>query len=144
MSSAPDYRSERLLTPAMLAVMAAQFLSAFADNALLIGAILLVKSITHSDQLVPWLQASFVLPFILLAALVGPFADNLAKVWGTHTAKFGVFYEWIRNAQPANGNTNGQIILSNWGSNTSGSPRTHAAAWMHRFGSKVTAICSVS
>jgi hypothetical protein len=49
------------------------------------------------------------------------FANNLAKVWGTHTAKFGVFYEWIRNTQPANGNTNGQIILSNTGSNTSGS-----------------------
>lgn len=49
------------------------------------------------------------------------FSDNLTKVWGTHTAKFGVFYEWIRNAQPANGNTNGQIILSNWGGNSSGS-----------------------
>jgi len=48
-------------------------------------------------------------------------SDNLSKVWGTHTAKFGAFYEWIRNAQPANGNTNGQIILSNWGGNTSGS-----------------------
>lgn len=48
-------------------------------------------------------------------------ADNVSKVWGTHTAKFGAFYEWIRNTQPANGNTNGQMILSNWGSNTSGS-----------------------
>ncbi len=48
-------------------------------------------------------------------------SDNLSKVWGTHTAKFGAFYEWIRNAQPANGNTNGQAIFSNWGGNTSGS-----------------------
>jgi hypothetical protein len=48
-------------------------------------------------------------------------SDNVSKVWGTHTAKFGFFYEWIRNAQPANGNTNGQAIFSNWGGNTSGS-----------------------
>ncbi|MBS1875704.1 MAG: carboxypeptidase regulatory-like domain-containing protein [Acidobacteria bacterium] len=48
-------------------------------------------------------------------------SDDLSKVWGTHTSKFGFFYEWIRNAQPANGNTNGQAIFSNWGSNTSGS-----------------------
>ncbi len=49
-------------------------------------------------------------------------SDDLSKVWGTHTAKFGAFYEWIRNVQPASGNTNGQMILSNWGANTSGSP----------------------
>ena len=48
-------------------------------------------------------------------------SNNLSKVWGTHTAKFGVFYEYIRNNQPANGNTNGQAIFSNWGGNTSGS-----------------------
>ncbi len=48
-------------------------------------------------------------------------SDNLSKVWGTHTSKFGFYYEWIRNSQPANGNTNGQMILSNWGGNTSGS-----------------------
>ena len=47
--------------------------------------------------------------------------DDLSKVWGTHTAKFGFYYEWIRNVQPASGNTNGQAIFSNWGGNTSGS-----------------------
>lgn len=71
--------NERLLTPAMLAVLVAQFLSALADNALLIAAIGLVKLLAGDDQLVPWLQASFVLPFIVLAALVGPFADTLPK-----------------------------------------------------------------
>lgn len=49
------------------------------------------------------------------------FSDNITKVWGTHTAKFGGFYEFIINSQPGNGNTNGQAIFSNWGSNTSGS-----------------------
>lgn len=48
-------------------------------------------------------------------------SDDISKVWGTHTAKFGFFYEWIRNAQPANGNTNGQAILANSASNSSGS-----------------------
>ncbi|MBV9441203.1 MAG: carboxypeptidase regulatory-like domain-containing protein, partial [Acidobacteriaceae bacterium] len=34
-------------------------------------------------------------------------SDTLTKVIGTHTAKAGFFYEWIRNAQPANNYTNG-------------------------------------
>jgi hypothetical protein len=37
------------------------------------------------------------------------FSDIVAKVWGSHTVKAGFFYEWIRNAQPANGNTNGYL-----------------------------------
>jgi hypothetical protein len=43
------------------------------------------------------------------------FSDTLTKVWGTHTLKAGFFYEWIRNAQPANNNTNGymQFVPSN-------------------------------
>jgi hypothetical protein len=36
-------------------------------------------------------------------------SDSLTKVWGTHTFKLGFFYEWIRNAQPANNNTNGYL-----------------------------------
>jgi hypothetical protein len=36
-------------------------------------------------------------------------SDTLTKVWGTHTFKAGFFYEWIRNAQPANNNTNGYL-----------------------------------
>ena len=36
-------------------------------------------------------------------------SDTLTKVWGTHTVKAGFFYEWIRNAQPANNNTNGYM-----------------------------------
>jgi hypothetical protein len=36
-------------------------------------------------------------------------SDTLTKVWGTHTFKTGFFYEWIRNAQPANNNTNGYM-----------------------------------
>ncbi len=36
-------------------------------------------------------------------------SDTLTKVFGTHTIKAGFFYEWIRNAQPANNNTNGYM-----------------------------------
>jgi hypothetical protein len=35
-------------------------------------------------------------------------SDTLTKVWGRHTLKGGFFWEWIRNAQPANNDTNGQ------------------------------------
>ena len=35
--------------------------------------------------------------------------DTLTKVWGKHTIKGGFFWEWIRNAQPANNDTNGQL-----------------------------------
>ena len=35
--------------------------------------------------------------------------DTLTKVWGKHTLKGGFFWEWIRNAQPANNDTNGQL-----------------------------------
>lgn len=36
-------------------------------------------------------------------------SDTVTKVWGTHTVKAGFFWEWIRNAQPANNDTNGQL-----------------------------------
>jgi hypothetical protein len=36
-------------------------------------------------------------------------SDTVAKVLGTHTVKGGFFWEWIRNAQPANNNTNGEL-----------------------------------
>jgi hypothetical protein len=42
-------------------------------------------------------------------------SDTITKVIKTHTVKAGFFYEWIRNAQPANNNTNGymQFLPSN-------------------------------
>jgi hypothetical protein len=36
-------------------------------------------------------------------------SEELTKVWGRHTFKGGFFYEWIRNAQPANNDTNGYL-----------------------------------
>jgi hypothetical protein len=40
-------------------------------------------------------------------------SDTLTKVISTHTLKAGFFYEWIRNAQPANNFTNGEALVSN-------------------------------
>ena len=48
------------------------------------------------------------------------FSDTVSKVWSTHTVKAGVFWEWIRNAQPANNNTNGNISVSKNNSNSLG------------------------
>lgn len=47
-------------------------------------------------------------------------ADNLSKVWGTHTAKFGFYWERTSNNQPSNNQANGELILSNWGGLTTG------------------------
>jgi hypothetical protein len=47
-------------------------------------------------------------------------ADNLVKVWGTHTSKFGFYWERTWNSQPGNGPVNGVAVFSNWGSNGSG------------------------
>lgn len=48
-------------------------------------------------------------------------SNNVSKVWGTHTAKFGFFWEYIINTQPGNGYTNGLSIFSNWGNGSTGS-----------------------
>ena len=40
-------------------------------------------------------------------------SDTVTKVIKNHTLKAGFFYEWIRNAQPANNNTNGELLVSN-------------------------------
>src|SRR5205085_9821333 len=48
------------------------------------------------------------------------FADNLTKVQGAHTIKFGAYYEYVINNQPANLNTNGQAQTSTWHDSSSG------------------------
>ena len=48
------------------------------------------------------------------------FSDNLAKVWGTHTMKFGFYYEWVKNQQPSSNNVNGQMQYANWGQGSTG------------------------
>jgi LPLT family lysophospholipid transporter-like MFS transporter len=63
----------------MMAVMVAQFLSAAADNALLFGALALVRLEHYPAWTEPLLQEFFVGAFIILAPFAGPFADALPK-----------------------------------------------------------------
>src|SRR3954468_14649702 len=60
-------------------IMAAQFLSSLADNALLFVAIDLLITMKAPASLTPLLKLSFVLFYVLLAAFVGAFADALPK-----------------------------------------------------------------
>ena len=48
------------------------------------------------------------------------FGDNLGKVTGTHSLKFGGYYEHVINKQPNSGNSNGVIIPANWASKDTG------------------------
>lgn len=72
-------QNSSLFSRAMIAVLAAQFLSALADNALLFAAIAVLKSKHAPEWQMPMLQEAFVLAFILLAPFVGPFADAIPK-----------------------------------------------------------------
>lgn len=60
-------------------ILAAQFFSALADNALLFAAIALLTTLDAPDWQTPVLQQGFVFAFIVLAPFVGPFADALPK-----------------------------------------------------------------
>jgi len=48
------------------------------------------------------------------------FSDNLSKVWGTHTAKFGFYYQWTKNQQPSDSYVNGELQYANWGQGSTG------------------------
>ena len=60
-------------------IMAAQFLSSLADNALLIAAIALLASLGAPEWQTPLLKLFFVVSYVLLAAWVGIFADSMPK-----------------------------------------------------------------
>ena len=68
-----------LLSRGMMAVIAAQFLSAFGDNALLFATLALLKAEFYPDWSQPVLQMVFVGAYILFAPFVGQIADSFAK-----------------------------------------------------------------
>jgi hypothetical protein len=49
-------------------------------------------------------------------------SDTLTKVVGTHTIKAGFYWEYIRNAQPANNNTNGELQFNAGAATSLGNP----------------------
>jgi MFS transporter, LPLT family, lysophospholipid transporter len=67
------------LNRAFYTILLAQFLSALADNALLFAAIGLLVFSSAPEWYSPLLQTVFVIAYIVLAPLVGPFADALPK-----------------------------------------------------------------
>ncbi|MFN3716300.1 MAG: lysophospholipid transporter LplT [Thiobacillus sp.] len=72
-------------------ILLAQFLSALADNALLFAAIGLLIFLAAPEWHSPLLQTVFVIAYIVLAPLVGPFADALPKgrvMFIANTVKF--------------------------------------------------------
>jgi LPLT family lysophospholipid transporter-like MFS transporter len=60
-------------------LLGAQFLTAFADNAILFTAIAMLLEGSRGAWYVPALQASFLVAFVALAPWVGPFADRRPK-----------------------------------------------------------------
>lgn len=70
---------ERLFSRSMMAVIAAQFLSAFGDNALLFATLAVLKQQVYPDWSQPVLQMVFVATYIILAPFVGQAADSFAK-----------------------------------------------------------------
>jgi len=67
------------MTLGFFTILAAQFFSALADNALLFAAIALLSDLHAPAWQTPVLQMYFVFSYIVLAPFVGPFADALPK-----------------------------------------------------------------
>ncbi len=74
-----DWKGSAWMKPGFYTIMAAQFLSSLADNALLIAAIALLNEAHSADWLIPFLKLVFVVSYVLLAPFVGAFADAIPK-----------------------------------------------------------------
>jgi MFS transporter, LPLT family, lysophospholipid transporter len=60
-------------------IMAAQFFSSLADSALLVAAIQMLRDLDSPAWMTPALKQCFVISYVLLAPLVGAFADSMPK-----------------------------------------------------------------
>src|SRR3974390_2007400 len=87
-------------------IIAAQFFSSLADNALLVAAIALLFELDGPEWMTPLLKFFFVVSYVLLAAVVGAFADAFPKgrvMFITNTIKIlgcGLmfFYDYVTPA----------------------------------------------
>ncbi|MCB1929618.1 MAG: lysophospholipid transporter LplT, partial [Rhodocyclaceae bacterium] len=84
-------------------IMAAQFFSALADNALLIAAIALLRDMQAPAEQEPLLKLFFTISYVALAAFVGAFADSMPK-WRvmliSNTVKIGGCLMMLFGAHP--------------------------------------------
>jgi MFS transporter, LPLT family, lysophospholipid transporter len=69
----------RFMPPSFHRIVIAQFLSALADNALLIVAIALLQRTGQPAWWVPLLRFFFIIPYVVLAPFVGALADAVPK-----------------------------------------------------------------
>jgi LPLT family lysophospholipid transporter-like MFS transporter len=60
-------------------IMAAQFFSSLADNALLVASIALLMQMQSPEWMTPLLKFSFTISYVVFAAFVGAFADSMRK-----------------------------------------------------------------
>src|SRR5215472_1768494 len=60
-------------------IMAAQFFSSLADNALLVAAIQMLRDMESPAWMTPSLKQCFVISYVVLAPVVGAFADSMPK-----------------------------------------------------------------
>jgi len=60
-------------------IMAAQFFSSLADNALLVAAIALLINMHSPEWMTPLLKFFFTISYVIFAAFVGAFADSMPK-----------------------------------------------------------------
>ena len=84
-------------------IMAAQFFSSLADNALLVAAIALLIQMAAPEWMTPLLKFFFTVSYVAFAAFVGAFADSMPKgrvMFITNTVKIAgclilFFFAWI-------------------------------------------------
>src|SRR6266571_54146 len=69
----------RTMQAGFYTIMAAQFFSSLADNALLVAAIQMLRDLESPAWMTPSLKQVFVISYVLLAPLVGAFADSMPK-----------------------------------------------------------------
>ncbi len=60
-------------------IIAAQFFSSLADQTLIVAAIALLRELHEPTWMTPALRQCFAVSYVVLAPLVGPFADSIAK-----------------------------------------------------------------
>jgi MFS transporter, LPLT family, lysophospholipid transporter len=90
-------------------IMAAQFFSSLADNALFIASIALIQQLDGPSWMTPMVKWGFAVSYVVLAAFVGAFADSMPKgrvMFITNTIKilgcFVIFFFDLINL-PGNG-----------------------------------------
>ena len=84
-------------------IMAAQFFSSLADNALLVAAIALLAQLAAPDWMTPLLKFFFTVAYVVLAPFVGAFADAMPKgkvMFITNTVKVGGCLMMLFGAPP--------------------------------------------